>query len=104
MCAHFTAQRMVELSRQREIFGYEQGGAVVGTVSWVGNEVFTMFVDPLWAAGGRRPVADVTHRGAGHGGGVTIIWRPGASITTHDFYRRLGYADVHESQTEFGLN
>jgi hypothetical protein len=51
MCSHFTAQRMVELSRQREIFVYEQGGAVVGTVSWVGNEVFTMFVDPLWAAG-----------------------------------------------------
>jgi len=28
----------------------------------------------------------------------------GASITAHDFYRRLGYADVRESRTEFGLN
>lgn len=28
----------------------------------------------------------------------------GASITAHGFYLRLGYTDVRESRTEFGLN
>jgi GNAT superfamily N-acetyltransferase len=28
----------------------------------------------------------------------------GASITAHDFYRRLGYIDVRSTETEFGLN
>ena len=28
----------------------------------------------------------------------------GASITAHGFYHRLGYSDVRQSETEFGLN
>jgi hypothetical protein len=28
----------------------------------------------------------------------------GASITAHQFYRKLGYADVRESESAFGLN
>ena len=103
MCAHYTAERMVELARQREIFVYEQGGAVVGTASREGNKVFTMFVDP--AAGGRGVgralLSHLEARAAAEGHDQM---ETGASITAHDFYRRLGYVDVRESQTEFGLN
>ena len=28
----------------------------------------------------------------------------GASITAHEFYRRLGYIDVRSTDTEFGFN
>ena len=103
MCAHFTAERMVELSGQREIFVYERGGSVVGTVSREGNKVFTMFVDPGQAGRGvgRALMAHIEARAAADG---HDHMETGASITAHDFYRRLGYVDVRESQTEFGLN
>ena len=103
MCAHYTAERMIALSRQREIFVAEREGAVVGTVSRAGNQVFTMFVDPAQAGRGvgRALMFHLEALAAGEG---HEYLETGASITAHDFYRRLGYADVRESQTEFGLN
>jgi GNAT superfamily N-acetyltransferase len=53
MCAHFTAERFIELSGSRRIYVAEDD-RVVGTVSRAGNKVYTMFVDP-----------DLTDRGIG---------------------------------------
>ncbi|MER7277234.1 GNAT family N-acetyltransferase [Dactylosporangium sp. NPDC000244] len=98
MCAHFTPGRLVELAGLREM-----RVAPHGTVSRDGNKVYTMFVDPR-AAGkgiGRALMAHIEGlaKAEGH-----AFMETGASITGHGFYRRLGYVDVRESETEFGLN
>jgi GNAT superfamily N-acetyltransferase len=102
MCGHFTEERLKELATQRQMFVAEVDG-IAGTVSRDGNKVYTMFVHP---------------RAAGRGTGRLLIrhvealavidgydhMETGASITAHDYYRRLGYIDVRTSETEFGFN
>lgn len=102
MCAHFTAERFVELSNSRLIYVAEYNG-VVGTVSREGNKVYTMFVDPDLAGRGigRRLMRHVETLAADEG---YAYMEAGASITAYDFYRKLGYVYVRESETEFGLN
>ncbi|MEV5012649.1 MULTISPECIES: GNAT family N-acetyltransferase [unclassified Streptomyces] len=102
MCAHFTAERFIELSASRLIYVAE-GDGVVGTVSREGNKVYTMFVDPDFAAQGigrqlmQQVEVSAVRDGYDH-------METGASITAHGFYLRLGYTDVRTSETEFGLN
>jgi GNAT superfamily N-acetyltransferase len=102
MCDHFTEQRIKELATQRQMFVAETDG-IAGTVSRDGNKVYTMFVHPLAAS---RGIGRLLMR---HIEGLAFIdghsyMETGASITAHDFYRRLGYIDVRSSETEFGLN
>lgn len=103
MCAHFTAERFADLSSQRRIFVAAAGDVVHGTVSLDGNKVFTMFVDPDQAGRGiGRRLMEHIETVAAHDGYDHM--ETGASITAHDFYRTLGYTDIRESETEFGLN
>jgi GNAT superfamily N-acetyltransferase len=102
MCDHFTAQRIKELATQRQMFVAEADG-IVGTVCRDGNKVYTMFVHPRAAGRGtgrllmRHIEALAVLDGYDH-------METGASITAHNFYRRLGYHDVRSTETEFGLN
>jgi GNAT superfamily N-acetyltransferase len=102
MCAHFTEDRIRELALQREMFVAAADG-IVGTVSRDGNKVYTMFVHPR-AAGrgiGRALMRHIEALAAGDG---YDHMETGASISAHDFYRRLGYVDVRSSDTDFGFN
>ncbi|MER7443948.1 GNAT family N-acetyltransferase [Micromonospora avicenniae] len=103
MCAHFTAERFIELSANRLIYVAEGDGVVVGTVSRAGNKVYTMFVDPDFARRGigRQLVQQVEVSAARDG---YDRMETGASITAHGFYLKLGYTDVRTSETEFGFN
>jgi len=67
------------------------------------NKVFTMFVNPDYAGSGvgSRLMDYIESLAAGEG---FSFMETGASITAHDFYRKRGYVDVRESETEFGLN
>ncbi|MGI5240095.1 GNAT family N-acetyltransferase [Dactylosporangium sp. CA-139066] len=102
MCGHFTEQRIKELATQRQMFVAEANG-IAGTVSRDGNKVYTMFVHPRAAGRGvgrllmRHIEALAAIDGYDH-------METGASITAHDFYRRLGYIDVRSTETEFGFN
>ncbi|MEV4134098.1 GNAT family N-acetyltransferase [Dactylosporangium sp. NPDC049742] len=102
MCGHFTEHRVRELATQREVYVAEADG-IVGTVSRDGNKVYTMFVHPSVAGRGigrqlmRHIEALAVADGYDH-------METGASITAHDFYRRLGYVDVRSTDTDFGLN
>jgi GNAT superfamily N-acetyltransferase len=102
MCAHFTAERFIELSGSRRIYVAEDD-RVVGTVSRAGNKVYTMFVDPdLTDRGiGRQLMQHIEALAARDG---YDYMEAGASITAHQFYLKLGYTDVRESEAEFGLN
>jgi GNAT superfamily N-acetyltransferase len=102
MCAHFSAERIVQLSGQRHIYVAE-ADAIVGTVSRDGNKVYTMFVEPDLAGQGigRLLMCHIEAIAAAEG---HDHMETGASITAHDFYRRLGYIDVRETDTDFGLN
>ncbi|WP_433288237.1 GNAT family N-acetyltransferase [Micromonospora sp. CA-244673] len=102
MCDHFTEQRIKELATQRQMLVAEANG-IVGTVSLDGNKVYTMFVHPR-AAG--RGIGRLLMR---HIEALAVIdgydhMETGASITAHDFYRRLGYIDVRSTETDFGFN
>jgi GNAT superfamily N-acetyltransferase len=103
MCAHFTAAEMITLAGGREIYVAESASIVVGTVSRAGNKVFTMFVDPDRAGQGigRQLMGHLEAAAAADGHDHV---ETGASIAAHDFYRKLGYTDVRESETEYGLN
>jgi ribosomal protein S18 acetylase RimI-like enzyme len=102
MCAHYTAERFIELSGGREIYVAE-GEAVVGTVSRDENKVYTLFVDPDLAGQGigrhlmRQVEASATRDGYD-------LMEVGASITARGFYLKLGYTNVRTSETEFGIN
>jgi GNAT superfamily N-acetyltransferase len=102
MCDHFTEQRIKELATQRQMFVAEVNG-IAGTVSRDGNKVYTMFVHPRVAG---RGIGRLLMR---HIEALAVIdgydhMETGASITAHDFYRRLGYVDVRSTETEFGFN
>lgn len=103
MCAHFTPEVIAKLAQERQMLVAEQNGKPVGTVSREGNKVFTMFINPdLRNRGiGRRLMERVEDLAAEEG---FEYMETGASITAHDFYRKLGYLDVRESETNFGLN
>jgi GNAT superfamily N-acetyltransferase len=102
MCDHFTEERIKELATERQMFVAETTG-IAGTVSRDGNKVYTMFVHPRAA---RRGIGKLLMR---HIEALAAIdgydhMETGASITAHDFYRRLGYSDVRTSETDFGFN
>lgn len=103
MCRHFSPEQFERLAAIRQIYVAEEAGMVVGTVSRQDNKVFTMFVEPGRAGQGigRRLMAHIEDLAArdGHDHMET-----GASITGHGFYHKLGYTDVRETETEFGLN
>jgi GNAT superfamily N-acetyltransferase len=103
MCAHFTAQRFVELSTSRRIYVAVVDQVAAGTVSRDGNKVYTMFVDPDLANRGigRRLMSHIETLAMQEG---HDFMETGASITGHGFYHKLGYSDVRQSETEFGLN
>jgi GNAT superfamily N-acetyltransferase len=102
MCAYFTPERFVELSNSRRIYVAEDSG-IVGTVSRDGNKVYTMFVDPAVHGRriGRQLMEHIETLAAGEG---YEEMETGASITAYQFYLKLGYAHVRETDTEFGLN
>lgn len=102
MCAHFTAERFVELAESRSIYVADDG-QIVGTVSRDGNKVFTMFIDPdAHSQGiGRSLMEHIETLAASDG---FDYMETGASITAHGFYLRLGYTDVRTSETDFGFN
>lgn len=103
MCAHFTPDRLIELAAARSSYVAVRGDTVAGTVSRDGNLVYTMFVDPDLAGHGigRLLMTHIETLAAADG---FAFMETGASITAHDFYRRLGYTDIRSSETGFGLN
>ncbi|MFC4110701.1 GNAT family N-acetyltransferase [Micromonospora zhanjiangensis] len=103
MCRHFTAERFDQLATVRQVWVLEEAGTPVGTVSRDGNKVFTMFVDPDRAGQGigRRLMTHIEELAAADG---HDHMETGASISGYGFYHRIGYVDVRESDTEFGLN
>ncbi|MEU4215807.1 GNAT family N-acetyltransferase [Actinoplanes sp. NPDC026623] len=103
MCAHFSDRRIEQLARERQMFVAAEEQAVVGTVSRDGNKVFTMFVEPtmIGRGVGRQLMHHIEGLAADEG---YDHMETGASITAHEFYLRLGYADVRTSETEFGFN
>lgn len=104
MCAHFTPERFIELSGSRLIYvAMAETAGVVGTVSREGNKVFTLFVDPDLA--GRRIGSHLMNHieALAARDGYEYV-ETGASISAHRFYHKLGYSDVRESETGFGLN
>ncbi|WP_436531828.1 GNAT family N-acetyltransferase [Actinoplanes sp. HUAS TT8] len=103
MCAHFTPERIEQLAGERQMVVAVEADTVVGTVSRDGNKVFTMFVEPamIGRGVGRRLMNHIEALAAADG---HDHMETGASITAHEFYLRLGYADVRTSETEFGFN
>jgi GNAT superfamily N-acetyltransferase len=103
MCAHFSPATILQLAGQRQMWVAEADGLTVGTVSRDQNKVYTMFVSPDYAGRGigRRLLEHIERRAAAAG---YDFMETGASITAHDFYRKRGYADARETETEAGLN
>ena len=102
LCASYTAAQFAGLARRRHIYIAECGGAMAGTVSRDRNTVFTMFVDPRRAGQGigRQLMRYAEEQAAGEG---HDHMETAASITAHGFYLALGYTDLRESETGFGL-
>ena len=102
LCASYTAAQFAGLARRRHIYIAECDAVLAGTVSRERNMVFTMFVDPRWAARGigRQLMRHAEQQAAGEG---HDHMETAASITAHAFYLALGYTDLRESETGFGL-
>lgn len=103
LCEHYTAEQYLKLSGLRLVYVAEDsGGRVVGTVSRDGSTAYSLFVDPDLAGRGigRRLMGHIEALAARDGYQET---EAAASITARPFYHRLGYVDVRQSETEFGL-
>jgi GNAT superfamily N-acetyltransferase len=103
LCEYYTADRFAELSGGGRLIHVAEDGHITGTVSRQGNKVFTMFVDPdMTGRGtGRHLMEHVEELAASEG---YDHMETSASITAHQFYRKLGYVDVRESESTFGLS
>jgi GNAT superfamily N-acetyltransferase len=99
--AYYSVDRFTEISNSRRIYVAETD-RVLGTVSREGNKVYTMFVDPNYFGNGIGcQLMEYVERLAAEEGYNNM--ETGASIAAHDFYIRLGYSDLRESEADFGL-
>lgn len=78
---------------ERDVFFFEIGGWIVGTIALAGNRLHSMFVEQAVQKGGlgRRLVVHLETHARKSGAGEI---RLSSSLTAHGFYEKLGYRKI----------
>lgn len=99
MVNYFSPEKFITLSEKRKVFVAVEKETVLGTASVQGNVILTVFVNPaLHGKGiGTRLMAQAENEVRKHGFASA---RVPSSITSVDFYKRLGYTKVKEKYEE----
>jgi GNAT superfamily N-acetyltransferase len=92
----FSPAAVSDLLERRLVFVAVNDDTVVGTASFEGRVVRTVFIDPGWQGRGigRALMAEIEH--AAVEGGVAVLAVP-SSVTAEPFYAKLGFTPVRDS-------
>lgn len=93
MVRHFTPDKLIEMSWQRQMFVADDGAEVVATGSLAGNWILTFFVAPKCHGRGvgKRLLAHLEELAASQGCKEAFV---PAGFTAITFYRKHGYTDA----------
>lgn len=103
MCAHFSPKTIIDLASRRAIFVAMEGANIVGTASLDGDVILSVFVDASLQGKGigtklMRYIEDTARKS-----GYRTLKLP-SSVTSVNFYKKLGYKKLEEKTGEFGIN
>lgn len=98
MCNRFTPERMIENAKKRDIYVAEFNGGLIGTASLENNVIYGVFVDVNYhrRGVGRKLMSIIEDKAKENS--VNLIQIP-SSITSQNFYYKLGYKYVKEVET-----
>ena len=98
MCSRFVPERMIENAKKRDIYVAELNGELIGTASLENNVIYGVFVDVNYhGCGIGRKLMSVIEDNAKEKS-VNLVQVP-SSITSQNFYYKLGYNYVKEVET-----
>ncbi|MFC1974966.1 GNAT family N-acetyltransferase [Chloroflexota bacterium] len=100
----YTAERLVELAAEREIFVAVEDQMILGTASLAGDTIYTVFVHPDHHGRGIGTELMEAIESRASEKGIQTVSLP-SSTTAYQFYQRLGYREVKRVQSdEHGMN
>lgn len=103
MCVHFSPEKLAELADDRTVFVALHESKIAGTASLKENIILSVFVDAELQGKGigtklMKHVEEVAYKN-----GYKNVKLP-SSITSVEFYKKLGYQKIDETVSEFGKN
>lgn len=98
MCSRFVPERIIENAKKRDIYVAELNGEVIGTASLENNIIYGVFVDVNYhGCGIGKKLMSIIEDNAKKNS-VNLVQVP-SSITSQNFYYKLGYNYVKEVET-----
>lgn len=99
MINYYTIDNLIKISEKRDVFVIEKDGIVMGTASLEGNSIHTVFIDPEYHGTGLGKILMEYIEKIARGRGLQITTLD-ASLTAYPFYKKLGYIDVRNIESE----
>lgn len=99
MISYYSIENISKIAEKREVYVVIVDGVVKGTASLDGNSICTVFIDPEYHGGGLGKVLMEYIEEVARGKGIKVASLD-ASLTAHPFYRRLGYVEVKDIESE----
>ncbi|BCZ48709.1 GNAT family acetyltransferase [Clostridium gelidum] len=98
MCSRFVPENMIENAKKRDIYVAELNGELIGTASLENNIIYGVFVDVNYhGCGVGKKLMSIIEDNAKENS-VNLVQVP-SSITSQNFYYKLGYNYVKEVET-----
>lgn len=103
MCLHFSHTNLAELANERSLFVALDGSKIVGTASLKEDIILSVFVDAeLQGKGIGSELMKHAEELACKNGYMKV--KLPSSITSVEFYKKLGYQKIDEKVSDFGTN
>jgi GNAT superfamily N-acetyltransferase len=103
MCVRFSPIKLAELADERSLFVALDGSRIAGTASLKENIILSVFVDAELQGKGIGSKLMKHLEELAHKNGYKEVKLP-SSITSVEFYKKLGYQKIDEKVSEFGKN
>ena len=103
MCVHFSPESIAEIANTREVFVALDGSSIVGTAGLKDDIILSVFVASHLQGKGVGTKLMEHIENIAHQKGYKKVKLP-SSITSVEFYKKLGYKKVDETVSDFGKN
>lgn len=103
MCVHFSSTKLAELADKRSLFVALDRSKIVGTASLKEDIILSVFVDAELQGKGIGSELMKHAEELARKKGYKKVKLP-SSITSVEFYKKLGYQKIDEKVSEFGTN
>lgn len=99
MCNHFTPTKLIQNSKERNVFVAVENKKILGTASLTDDVILTVFVNPNFHGKGIGSKLMDTVEDLAKKNGYKTVKLP-SSLTSFEFYKRRGYKKVKMLHSE----